>query len=431
MRRKLNLGFFAIIILLWAICIYAMLSSIGVRDVFTDLENDIVPGAIEMSEMKYAATDIRMWTLTYIVRGNVIRNEKTIKEWLQEAWTTIENDAKEHREHEKHIGKLEKEATEKINDLSQKVVSVSAEIIEMKDKGAGDEELYEKVRKDFAPVFYPLRNILNEHTAAHLKELSATENNIQNKHNIQLRYIIILGLVTTLLAVFVGLLVDRLFVNFITERECAEKALRVSEEKYRMVVENQGEGIGIMDLEERFVFCNPAGEKIFGVEPAQLLNRNLEEFISPENYKFIKQQTKKCLAGQKSIYEIEIIQPSGEKRQLLITATTQKDSDEQVIGTFGIFRDITERKRAEEERERLIQELQEALDKIKTLKGFIPICSHCKKIRDDKGFWQNVEVYVRDHSEAEFSHGICPDCMKKLYPEYYREGDEGADPTES
>jgi DNA-binding response OmpR family regulator len=65
-------------------------------------------------------------------------------------------------------------------------------------------------------------------------------------------------------------------------------------------------------------------------------------------------------------------------------------------------------------------ELQEALDNIKTLKGLIPICSNCKKIRDDEGYWQDVAVYIRDHSEAEFSHGICPDCIKELYPEYYK-----------
>ena len=64
-------------------------------------------------------------------------------------------------------------------------------------------------------------------------------------------------------------------------------------------------------------------------------------------------------------------------------------------------------------------QLQDAFDNIKTLKGFIPICANCKKIRDDEGFWENVEVYVRDHTEAEFSHGICPDCSHKLYPDLY------------
>ncbi len=63
--------------------------------------------------------------------------------------------------------------------------------------------------------------------------------------------------------------------------------------------------------------------------------------------------------------------------------------------------------------------LQEALKNVKTLSGLLPICANCKKIRDDEGYWQDVAVYIRDHSEADFSHGICPECAKALYPEYY------------
>ena len=63
--------------------------------------------------------------------------------------------------------------------------------------------------------------------------------------------------------------------------------------------------------------------------------------------------------------------------------------------------------------------LQKAFDEIKTLRGIIPICSHCKQIRDDEGLWNQMEEYIHAHSEAEFSHGICPNCMKKHYPEEY------------
>ncbi len=84
----------------------------------------------------------------------------------------------------------------------------------------------------------------------------------------------------------------------------------------------------------------------------------------------------------------------------------------------GIIRDITERKRAEEKREKLIGKLQGALSKVKMLSGLLPICASCKKIRNDKGYWGQIESYIRDHSEVEFSHGICPDCMKKLYPDF-------------
>ncbi len=78
-------------------------------------------------------------------------------------------------------------------------------------------------------------------------------------------------------------------------------------------------------------------------------------------------------------------------------------------------------KEAEEKQRNLVVSLQDALAKIKTLSGILPICASCKKIRDDRGYWNQVEAYVRDHSEAEFSHSICPDCAKKLYPDYLKE----------
>lgn len=65
------------------------------------------------------------------------------------------------------------------------------------------------------------------------------------------------------------------------------------------------------------------------------------------------------------------------------------------------------------------KELQEALVKVKTLSGLLPICSSCKRIRDDRGYWNQIEMYIRDHSEADFSHGLCPECAKKLYPRYF------------
>ncbi len=77
-----------------------------------------------------------------------------------------------------------------------------------------------------------------------------------------------------------------------------------------------------------------------------------------------------------------------------------------------------ERKRTLEEQIRLISQLQEALAHVKQLSGLLPMCASCKKIRDDKGYWNQLEAYISDHSEADFSHGICPECVRKLYPEY-------------
>jgi PAS domain S-box-containing protein len=86
--------------------------------------------------------------------------------------------------------------------------------------------------------------------------------------------------------------------------------------------------------------------------------------------------------------------------------------------TCLIIRDITERKAGESERERLIKELQDALAKVKTLSGLLPICASCRMIRDQQGKWHHLEAYIRNHTGADFSHGICPDCRRSLYPEF-------------
>lgn len=84
-----------------------------------------------------------------------------------------------------------------------------------------------------------------------------------------------------------------------------------------------------------------------------------------------------------------------------------------------ISRDITEFKKALYEKEKLIKQLQEALHKIDTLSGLLTVCSSCKKIRNDEGNWERIDEYIRNHTNAQFSHGICPSCCEKLYPELY------------
>lgn len=86
-----------------------------------------------------------------------------------------------------------------------------------------------------------------------------------------------------------------------------------------------------------------------------------------------------------------------------------------------ICRDISERKKAEKEREQLIKRLEASIKEIKTLRGILPLCSFCNKIRDDKGYWKRVDVYIKKHSEADISHSICPECLKKHYPDMYEE----------
>ena len=148
-----------------------------------------------------------------------------------------------------------------------------------------------------------------------------------------------------------------LYGREITERKRAEEVLRKSEERYRLLIERQTEGLTIVDLEEQFAFCNPAGNEIFGVPRGGLVGRNVREFTTTETFELIRKQTEKRFSGESSSYEIEIIRPDGEKRQLLTTATPWLDKDGRIVGALAIFRDETERKRAEEALRRRAEEL--------------------------------------------------------------------------
>lgn len=118
------------------------------------------------------------------------------------------------------------------------------------------------------------------------------------------------------------------------------------------------------------------------------------------------------------VYPFEVAPQRGGKREVVFNKATFLTSTGEIGGMIGAILDITDLKRAEREKDRLIVQLQEALNKVKVLSGFIPICASCKKIRDDRGFWNQLENYISRHSDAVFSHGICPDCSKELYPQW-------------
>ena len=121
-------------------------------------------------------------------------------------------------------------------------------------------------------------------------------------------------------------------------------------------------------------------------------------------------------------HDTEVIDKNGDTIHFHCTANVAlRDADGKPSRVIEISRDITELKKNEAEKDRLIDQLQAAAEKIKTLKRLVPICSSCKNIRDDKGYWQQVEEYIRVHSDIQFSHGICPTCIKKLYPDYVKQ----------
>jgi len=211
----------------------------------------------------------------------------------------------------------------------------------------------------------------------------------------------------------------------ITERKQAEEALRKSEERFKDLYDNAPVGYHEYNSEGQITNVNRTDLGMLGYTKEEMIGQPMWKFNVEEE--LARQQILAKLAGEMPpARELERTyrRKDGTVSPVLCEDRLIKDENGQIMGIRCIIQDITERKQAEEEREKLIRELQTTLSKVKTLSGLVPICASCKKIRDDKGYWNQIESYISEHSEAEFSHGICPECAKKLYPEFYRDENE-------
>ncbi len=179
--------------------------------------------------------------------------------------------------------------------------------------------------------------------------------------------------------------------------------------------------IYLKDAESRFILANKALIQSFGKENIDdIYGKTDFDFHPLENARvyFVDEQ-EIISSGQALVSKEEpVVEATGLRKWNISTKIPYRDLQGKVVGLVGIGRDITDKKNAESERERLITELQDALADVKLLSGLVPICASCKKIRDDQGYWTQIESYIQERSDAKFSHSICPDCAAKLYPNY-------------
>ncbi len=213
----------------------------------------------------------------------------------------------------------------------------------------------------------------------------------------------------------------------VTDRKKMEAVLERMSRQNLLILQSAGEGILGVDKEGKQTFVNPAAARMLGCLVEELIGHKSHQIWHHSKKDGTPYPEEECpIYGTLKDGWVKIVQnevfwkKDGRSFPVEYTTTPIVEGD-RIEGAVVTFRDISERKRAEEEREKLIGELKEALAKVKTMSGLIPICASCKKIRDDRGYWNQIEIYIRKHSEAEFSHGICPDCMKKLYPDYAEE----------
>lgn len=180
------------------------------------------------------------------------------------------------------------------------------------------------------------------------------------------------------------------------------------------------------DGRKQIVYVSSHAKEIFGYTAERFIDQQelFWSMIHPADIERMKTEDR-TINPMKTKFQIEIriIDSSGEIKWIqLASMPSDEKLDGQTIWS-GVALDITRRKQVEMDRDRLIMELQKALAEIKTLKGILPICSICKKIRDDAGNWQPVEKYVTERTNADFSHGLCPECLQAHYPEFYKPED--------
>ena len=202
----------------------------------------------------------------------------------------------------------------------------------------------------------------------------------------------------------------------ITERKQAVSALEFSEKKYRMLYDSAIDAIFIIDMNGTFIDINRTASDRLGYAREELLALKVSQLDHADFAALVGNRITQLQQQGQLIFESAHRRKDGSAMPVEINARIIDYDGKKAI--FSIVRDITDRKLAEQEREKLIAERQKALADIKTLHGILPICASCKKIRDDSGAWHQIESFIRDHSDAEFSHGLCTDCAQKLYPEY-------------
>lgn len=200
-------------------------------------------------------------------------------------------------------------------------------------------------------------------------------------------------------------------------RQAAQAALAASNKRFEKFMDNAPAIALIKDAAGRFLYVNQLAADCFELPAAEWLGKTDADLWGEKIAGPWRKQDLRVLAGGKLIVtEEDVPTPGGTHTWITHKFPMLNPAGEPLLAMLAV--DISDRKRDERERERLVDRLRLALAEVKTLGGLIPICCGCKNIRDDAGYWQLIEAYLGEHTEAEFSHGFCPECLSKLHPDF-------------
>lgn len=283
----------------------------------------------------------------------------------------------------------------------------------------GNYNLHMAVRKDWPQLVGIINKALDAMTPAQHSTIRNRWLSVRYEYGIQtvdiLKWVLLVVLVAiTILAIF--LIWNRRLQREIAERKQAEKISQENWERYTALFERSLDAVFISDFDGKFLDANPAALDLLGYSRDEITSVGFGTLVADEQLTVATGLLTEIheTGVQKKSREFKLKTKKGRYVWVeSLGSLLYKNGHASAIQ--GVARDISERKQAEGEREKLITELREALDNIKTLSGLLPICANCKKIRDDKGYWNQIETYIEKHSEALFSHSVCPECSDVLY----------------
>jgi len=200
-----------------------------------------------------------------------------------------------------------------------------------------------------------------------------------------------------------------------SEHKRVKEALQESENLFKNVFENHAAVKLLIDPDTGNILdANKAAVDYYGWSKDQLCQMKILDIntLPPDA---VKREMEKAKTFQRTYFEFRHRRADGSIRDVAVFSNNIATKGKAIL--HSIIHDITDRKEMEKERDKLIFELREALSRVKVLSGLLPTCAYCKKIRNDKGEWEQMEVYIKEHSEANFTHGICPECKARLYSE--------------
>jgi PAS domain S-box-containing protein len=205
----------------------------------------------------------------------------------------------------------------------------------------------------------------------------------------------------------------------VEQRRRSEQRLSQITAEWTAVFDSLPELVSVVDADFRLRRVNRALAEFVGCTAQELIGRKCHEVMHGRDEPWEGCPHTACLAAGHSV--TRLVEDPAIGRPLMVTCSPHQHLPGHAGCSVHVARDVSEQRAAEAEREALIRDLQEALAKVHLLSGLIPICAWCKKVRDDSGYWEQLESYFRKHSHAEFSHGVCPDCAKAIQEDHRSE----------